>query len=56
MSDQDAENLAELAFKIVIFLIFGVFILLGLGFKHHPKATLAILAIAAVVLVFAANS
>ena len=49
MSDRESEQLAAIAFKITLYLIFGVFILLIVGLRDHPKATLAVLGIAAIV-------
>ena len=43
------QQLAAIAFKITLYLIFGVFILLIVGLRDHPKATLAVLGIAAIV-------
>jgi len=49
MSDREADQLAVFAFKITIYLIFGVVILLFVGFRDHPKATLILLGLAVLV-------
>lgn len=51
MSKDDEEVLALWAFKIVIWLLFGVVIALFWGFRNHPKATSILLVVAVALIV-----
>lgn len=46
MSDNDVDRLATWTFKVVIYLLFGVFILAILLFQRYPKMMLSLLTVA----------